>query len=38
MLAAIWLLFVVGGRVYSGAVLRTAGRVPFREALRFVRR
>lgn len=36
--ATIWLLFVFGGRVYSGAVLRTTGRIPFREAFRFARR
>ncbi len=30
-------LFVVGGRVYAGAVLRTGGRVPFRDALRAAR-
>jgi ABC-2 type transport system permease protein len=36
-LATIWLLFVFGGRVYSGAVLQTAGRIPFREALRSIR-
>ena len=30
-------LFVVGGRVYAGAVLRTGGRVPYREALRSLR-
>jgi ABC-2 type transport system permease protein len=38
MVATIWLLFVFGGRVYSGAVLRTTGRIPFREAFGFVRR
>lgn len=37
-LATIWLLFVFGGRVYSGAVLRTTGRIPFREAFGFARR
>ena len=37
-LATIWLLFVFGGRVYSGAVLQTTGRIPFREALRSIRR
>jgi ABC-2 type transport system permease protein len=30
-------LFVVGGRVYAGAVLRTGARVPFREAFRSLR-
>jgi ABC-2 type transport system permease protein len=30
-------LFVIGGRVYAGAVLRTGARVPYREALRSLR-
>ncbi|HEY7522396.1 MAG TPA: ABC transporter permease [Candidatus Limnocylindrales bacterium] len=33
-LATIWGLFVVGGRVYSGAVLRIGGRVRLRDAWR----
>jgi ABC-2 type transport system permease protein len=32
--ATIWLLFVFGGRVYSGAVLRTGGRIGLRDAWR----
>jgi ABC-2 type transport system permease protein len=32
--AAIWALFVVGGRVYSGAVLQTGGRIRLRDAWR----
>jgi ABC-2 type transport system permease protein len=32
--AAIWVLFVVGGRVYSGAVLQTGARVKIRDAWR----
>ncbi len=36
--ATIWLLFVVGGRVYSGAVLQTTGRVRLRDAWRSSRR
>ena len=32
--ATIWLLFVVGGRVYSGAALQTAGRMRLRDAWR----
>jgi ABC-2 type transport system permease protein len=32
--AAIWGLFVLGGRVYSGAVLRVGGRVRLRDAWR----
>ena len=31
---AIWVLFVVGGRVYAGAALQTAGRVKLRDAWR----
>jgi ABC-2 type transport system permease protein len=31
---AIWILFVVGGRVYSGAALQTAGRIRLRDAWR----
>ncbi len=34
MLVAIWVLFVVGGRVYSGAVLQTGGRMKLRDAWR----
>jgi ABC-2 type transport system permease protein len=34
MVGAIWLLFVVGGRVYSGAVLQTTGRMKLRDAWR----
>ena len=30
----IWALFVFGGRVYSGAVLQTAGRMKLRDAWR----
>ena len=32
--AAIWGLFVIGGRVYSGAVLQTGGRMKLRDAWR----
>ena len=32
--AAIWLLLEFGGRVYSGAVLQTAGRIKLRDAWR----
>jgi ABC-2 type transport system permease protein len=32
--AAIYALFVVGGRVYSGAALQTAGRMRLRDAWR----
>ena len=38
MLVAIWGLFVIGGRVYSGAVLQTTGRVGLRDAWRASRR
>ncbi len=34
MLVAIWALFVIGGRVYSGAVLQTGGRMKLRDAWR----
>jgi ABC-2 type transport system permease protein len=34
MLVAIWVLFVVGARVYSGAVLQTGGRMRIRDAWR----
>jgi ABC-2 type transport system permease protein len=34
MLAAIWLLFVVGARVYAGAVLQTGSRMKIRDAWR----
>ena len=33
-IAAIWVLFVVGGRVYAGAALQTAGRMRLRDAWR----
>jgi ABC-2 type transport system permease protein len=33
-IVVIWLLFVFGGRVYSGAVLRTGGRIRLRDAWR----
>lgn len=33
-LVAIWALFVVGARVYAGAVLQTAGRMKIRDAWR----
>jgi ABC-2 type transport system permease protein len=33
-LAAIWVLFVIGARVYSGAVLQTGGRIKIRDAWR----
>jgi hypothetical protein len=31
---AIWALFVIGARVYAGAVLQTAGRMKIRDAWR----
>ncbi|MEO5940436.1 MAG: ABC transporter permease [Candidatus Limnocylindrales bacterium] len=34
MCAAIWVLFVVGGRVYTGAVLQTGARMKLRDAWR----
>ena len=34
MVLAIWLLFVIGGRVYSGAVLQIGGRIKLRDAWR----
>jgi ABC-2 type transport system permease protein len=34
MLAAIWVLFVIGARVYAGAVLQTGGRMKIRDAWR----
>ena len=34
MAGAIWVLFVVGGRVYSGAVLQTGARMKLRDAWR----
>jgi ABC-2 type transport system permease protein len=37
MLAAIWVLFVIGARVYSGAVLHTGGRIRLRDAWRAAR-
>jgi ABC-2 type transport system permease protein len=33
-IAAIWGMFVLGGRIYSGAVLRTGGRIRLRDAWR----
>jgi ABC-2 type transport system permease protein len=33
-LAAIWEMFVLGGRIYSGAVLRTVGRIRLQDAWR----
>ncbi len=34
MVAAIWALFVIGGRVYAGAVLQTGSRMKIRDAWR----
>ena len=34
MVASIWVLFVIGARVYSGAVLQTGGRIKLRDAWR----
>jgi ABC-2 type transport system permease protein len=34
MVATIWVLFVVGARVYAGAVLQTGGRMKLRDAWR----
>jgi ABC-2 type transport system permease protein len=34
MVATIWVLFVIGARVYSGAVLQTGGRIKLRDAWR----
>ena len=34
MVAAIWLMFVVGARVYAGAVLQTGSRIRIRDAWR----
>jgi len=34
MLAAIWVLFVIGARVYAGAVLQTGSRMKIRDAWR----
>ena len=34
MVASIWFLFVVGARIYSGAVLQTGGRMKLRDAWR----
>jgi ABC-2 type transport system permease protein len=34
MVASIWFLFVVGARIYSGAVLQTGGRIKLRDAWR----
>lgn len=36
--ATIWALLVFGGRIYSGAVLQTAGRIKLRDAWRMSRR
>jgi ABC-2 type transport system permease protein len=36
-LATIWVLFVFGGRVYSGAVLSSGGRIKLRDAWRAAR-
>jgi ABC-2 type transport system permease protein len=38
MVASIWVLFVVGARVYSGAVLRTGAKIGLRDAWRSSRR
>ena len=37
MVASIWLLFVLGARVYSGAVLRTGAKIGLRDAWRQTR-
>ena len=37
MVATIWFLFVIGARVYSGAVLQTGGRIKLRDAWRAAR-
>ena len=37
MLAAIWVLFVLGGRVYSGAVLQSGARMKLRDAWQLAR-
>lgn len=34
MMMSIWALFIVGGRVYAGAVLQTGGRIRLRDAWR----
>jgi ABC-2 type transport system permease protein len=34
MVVTVWILFSLGGRVYSGAVLATGGRIKLREAWR----
>jgi len=34
MVGSIWFLFVVGARIYSGAVLQTGGRIKLRDAWR----
>jgi ABC-2 type transport system permease protein len=34
MVATIWVLFDVGARIYTGAVLQTAGRIKLRDAWR----
>jgi ABC-2 type transport system permease protein len=36
-IAAIWVLFSIGARVYAGAVLQTAGRIKIRDAWRMAR-
>jgi ABC-2 type transport system permease protein len=33
-IAGIWVLFVIGARVYAGAVLQTTGRIKIRDAWR----
>ena len=33
-IAAIWVLFTIGARVYAGAVLQTGGRIKIRDAWR----
>jgi hypothetical protein len=34
MVVTIWLLFEVGARIYTGAVLQTTGRMKLRDAWR----
>jgi hypothetical protein len=34
MVAAIWALFIVGARVYSGAILQSGARISLRDAWR----
>ena len=33
-LIAIWILFVIGARIYAGAILQTTGRMRLRDAWR----